>query len=139
MKHLQGRNFQLGENIFVGPDYPCYIIAEIGQNHQGDFELAKEMIKEAKKCGANCVKFQKSDLNAKFTAKVLSRTYDSRHSFGSTYGQHKTFLEFNKDQYKKLKEYAESLYIDFSASAMDEVTVFINEKKLFFKSYFNFI
>ena len=119
------RAFEICNGHFIGDGYPCYIIAEIGQNHQGDFEIAKKMIKEAKECGANCVKFQKSDLSAKFTKSVLSREYQSPHSFGDTYGQHKKFLEFSEEQYAALKAYAESLLIHFSASAMDEVSKLI--------------
>jgi len=81
------------------------------------------MIRQAKECGADCVKFQKSDLQAKFTPSVLNRPYQSPHAFGKTYGEHKKFLEFTKEQYVQLKAYAESLPIHFSASAMDEVSL----------------
>lgn len=117
---VEARCFEIGGRR-IGDGFPCYVIAEIGQNHQGDPQKAKEMIKIAKDCGADCVKFQKSDLPAKFTASVLSRPYNSPHSFGETYGEHKRFLEFSPETYKELKAYAESLPIHFSASAMDEV------------------
>lgn len=68
------------------------------------------------------MKFQKSCLEAKFTAAALARPYDSPHSFGSTYGQHKRFLEFSIEQFKELKDYAESCGLVFSASAMDRVS-----------------
>lgn len=48
-----------------------YIIAEIGANHNGDLELAKKMIDEAKKCGADCVKFQSWNKNTVFSKKGL--------------------------------------------------------------------
>ncbi len=74
------RSFELVNNRkWIGDGHPCFIIAEIGQNHQGSIEIAKELIKMAKDCGADCVKFQKSDLQAKFTKSVLSRHYDSPH------------------------------------------------------------
>ena len=60
------------------------------------------MIKQAKSAGANCVKFQKSNLEEKFTKSALSRTYSSQNSFGPTYGDHKRVLEFSDDQYKEL-------------------------------------
>uniref|UniRef100_A0A8C7QWI1 N-acetylneuraminic acid synthase a n=1 Tax=Oncorhynchus mykiss TaxID=8022 RepID=A0A8C7QWI1_ONCMY len=54
----------------IGGSNPCFIIAEIGQNHQGDIEIAKKMTKMAKDCGADCVKFQKSELEYKFNKRV---------------------------------------------------------------------
>jgi sialic acid synthase len=114
------RSFELVKGRWIGEGYPCFIIAEIGQNHQGDVNIAKELIKMAKDCGADCVKFQKSDLPIKFTKSVLERAYDSPHAFGHSYGDHKRFLEFSPDEYRELMTYATSLNIPFSASAMDE-------------------
>lgn len=79
------------------------------------------MIREASRAGVDCVKFQKSCLNEKFTSKALARSYNSPNSFGSTYGDHKSFLEFTIEQFKELKDYAESCGLVFSASAMDKV------------------
>lgn len=118
--------FELSPGRWIGEGFPCYIIAEIGQNHQGSIETAKKLMKVAKECGADCVKFQKSDFGAKFTGSVLSRRYDSPHAFGLTYGEHKQFLEFSVEQYQELMVYAQSLPIDFSASAMDEVKLIIS-------------
>ncbi|XP_034485448.1 sialic acid synthase [Drosophila innubila] len=97
-----------------------YIIAEIGQNHQGSLETAKLMMLEAKKAGCHCVKFQKSDLTAKFTRSALNRDYVSAHAWGKTYGKHKEYLEFSKEQYHQLQDYSYEIQIDFTASAMDE-------------------
>ncbi|CAG9861330.1 unnamed protein product [Phyllotreta striolata] len=96
-----------------------FVIAEIGQNHQGSLDTAKYLIKTAKDCGADCVKFQKSDIHEKFNKSALSRPYESPHSFGLTYGEHKRFLEFSEEEYRQLKEYACELGILFTASAMD--------------------
>ncbi|XP_011210164.2 sialic acid synthase isoform X1 [Bactrocera dorsalis] len=115
------------KNIFSDGD-TVYIIAEIGQNHQGNFNTAKEMISEAKRIGCDCVKFQKSCLPAKFSETALKRPYISENSFGKTYGEHKEFLEFSETQYRELKIYANSVGIDFTASAMDEISLdFLNE------------
>lgn len=81
------------------------------------------MIAQAAGAGVDCVKFQKSCLEAKFTAKALNRPYDSPNAFGSTYGEHKRYLEFSIEQFKELKDYAESLGLVFSASAMDQVSL----------------
>ena len=114
------RNFELVNGRWIGDGHPCFIIAEIGQNHQGDVTVAKELIRMAKECGADCVKFQKSDLTNKFTKSVLERPYESPHAFANNYGDHKRFLEFSSDEYHELKQYAASVNILFSASAMDE-------------------
>lgn len=105
-------------NHVIG-DCRTFIIAEIGQNHQGDLNVAKRMIREAKATGADCVKFQKSCLHEKFTTKALQRPYESVNSFGKTYGEHKEHLEFSIDQYRQLQAYANELSIIFTASAMD--------------------
>ncbi|EDW84984.1 uncharacterized protein Dwil_GK14403 [Drosophila willistoni] len=96
-----------------------YIIAEIGQNHQGSMDVAIKMIYEAKQAGCHCVKFQKSNLPSKFTRSALERDYKSKHSWGSTYGEHKEFLEFSYEQYRILQAYSQEISIDFTASAMD--------------------
>lgn len=72
-------------------------------------------------CGADCAKFQKSELEYKFNKKALERPYTSKHSWGKTYGEHKRHLEFSHDQYRELKNYAEEVGIFFTASGMDEV------------------
>ncbi|XP_022110452.1 sialic acid synthase-like [Acanthaster planci] len=113
--------FELAPGRMIGGDHPCFIIAEIGQNHQGDINIAKQMIKIAKEAGADCAKFQKSELQYKFNKAALARPYTSKNSFGRTYGEHKRFLEFSHAQYKELQEYAKEVGIYFTASGMDEV------------------
>ncbi|XP_042748186.1 uncharacterized protein LOC122191851, partial [Lagopus leucura] len=117
---IMPREFELCPGRRIGGDYPCFIIAEIGQNHQGDLDIAKRMIRMAKDCGADCAKFQKSELEYKFNKKALERPYTSKHSWGKTYGEHKRHLEFSHDQYRELKKYAEEVGIFFTASGMDE-------------------
>lgn len=70
-------------------------------------------------CGA--VKFQKTCLEAKFTEAALNHPYKNSNSWGSTYGEHKAFLEFSIDQFRELREFAANNDILFGASAMDEV------------------
>jgi len=112
--------FEICPGRKVGEGHPCFIIAEIGQNHQGDMKIAKQMIKMARDCGADCAKFQKSELEHKFNAAALDRPYASPHSWGDTYGEHKRFLEFSHDEFRELKRFAEDdVGIFFTASAMD--------------------
>ncbi|XP_042341768.1 N-acetylneuraminic acid synthase a [Plectropomus leopardus] len=127
--------FELCPGRMIGGNNPCFIIAEIGQNHQGDIEIAKKMIKMAKDCGADCAKFQKSELEYKFNKQALDRPYKSPHSWGATYGEHKRHLEFSHEQYRELQKYAEEVEIYFTASGMDEMAVeFLHELNVpFFK------
>lgn len=111
-------SFQIG-NRMIGGDNSVYVVAEIGQNHQGNIEIAKQMIVAAKAAGADCVKFQKSCLPEKFTEAALDRRYNGPNSWGHTYGAHKQYLEFNMQQYKQLQQFAHEHFIEFTASAMD--------------------
>lgn len=95
------------------------------------------MILEASRAGVDCVKFQKSCLQAKFTRSALNRPYISPNSYGLTYGEHKRYLEFTIEQFKELKDYAESCGLVFSASAMDIVCKFSSLS--LFLSFFFFI
>ena len=70
----------------------CKVIAEVGANHQGDFDKALEIIKFAALSGADFVKFQKRDVSN--PPKAWNRPYDSSNSFGKTYVEHRRFLEF---------------------------------------------
>ena len=83
-----------------------YLVAEIGCNHMGDIGLAKKLIDEAKFCGADYVKFQKRDNKILFTKKEYSAKHPiPANAFGSTYGKHREFLEFNLSQHKALISY----------------------------------
>lgn len=110
-------SFNIGDAVIGGRQ--TFVIAEIGQNHQGDMKTAKRLIAAAKAAGADCVKFQKSCLSEKFTHNALNRAYDGPNSWGKTYGAHKEHLEFSIDQYKLLQTFANETGIIFTASAMD--------------------
>ncbi|XP_015791305.1 sialic acid synthase-like isoform X2 [Tetranychus urticae] len=112
-------SFQLHPGRSVGADNPCYVIAEIGQNHQGEMSIAMELISGAAKAAVDCVKFQKSKLTRKFTRSALDRPYVSKHSFGANYGEHKRSLEFTEEQFHQLQRYALNEGVQFTASPMD--------------------
>lgn len=96
------------------------VIAEIGCNHMGQFEIAKELIKLAKDCGATVAKFQKRNVR-----ELLSKEdYYSPHpqpwnSYGENYGKHREALEFTIEQHADLKKYAEEIGIKYSTSVWD--------------------
>ena len=92
-----------------------YIIAEIGINHNGDLQTAKDLIKIAKDAGANAVKFQKRDINLVYTSDFLSESRES--PWGTTQRDQKEGLEFNKKQYGEIDSYCKQLGIDWFATA----------------------
>jgi N-acetylneuraminate synthase/sialic acid synthase len=95
------------------------VIAEIGHNHQGSVEKARELFREAKLAGAHAVKLQKRDNHGLYTRAAYNRPYDNENSFGATYGEHREFLEFGLKEYRELQRYAKELEIDFFATAFD--------------------
>lgn len=107
------------ENHRIGEDSDCYVIAEIGHNHQGNIETAKEMFRVAKECGADAVKLQKRDNRALYTKELYDKPYENRNSYGKTYGEHREALEFGWKEYVELKEYAKEIGIQMFATAFD--------------------
>ena len=96
------------------------IAAEICCNHQGNMEIAKQMIKVAADGNATVAKFQKRNNNEFLTEKQFNTPHPNKmHSFGDPYGVHREFLEFSINQHKELKEYAESVGIMYSSSTFD--------------------
>jgi N-acetylneuraminate synthase/sialic acid synthase len=107
------------DGVAISDDRPCWVIAEIGHNHQGDVEKAKQLFREAKLAGAAAVKLQKRDNRSLFTREAYQRPYEHENSFGRTYGEHREFLEFGREQYVELQRYARELGITFFATAFD--------------------
>ena len=87
-------------------DYP-FIIAEIGNNHNGDMAIAKRLIDEAQKCNVNAVKFQTKDIETAFPQELLNKNYEGQNSFGKTYREHKQVLELSLENLTELKKYSE--------------------------------
>ena len=98
-----------------------YVIAEIGCNHKGDLEIAKEMIRVAKIfCKVDAVKFQKRNNRELLT----NDQYEAPHpnpvnAYGDTYGEHREFLEFSLEEHQILKAYCEELEITYATSVWD--------------------
>ncbi len=112
----------------VNDDTDAYVIAEIGNNHQGNLELCKKLFLNAKECGADAVKLQKRDNKFLLSKTQYNSPYDNPNSFGATYGEHRDFLEFGEKEYLILKEYADSLGISFFATPFDKHSVDFLEK-----------
>ena len=103
----------------ISDNSDCYVVAEIGHNHQGELEKAKELFFAAKECGAHAVKLQKRDNRALYTAELYNQVYDHRNSYGKTYGEHRDYLEFGRDEYEELIRYAREINITFFSTAFD--------------------
>ncbi len=99
-----------------------YIIAEIGQNHQGDLEHAKKLIQKAAEAGVNAVKSQKRHTRTLLTPEEYDRPYDSPNAFADTYGKHRDALELSVEQHLELKKVAESYGLDYFVSPWDPVS-----------------
>ena len=94
-----------------------YLIAEIGINHNGDVKIAKQLIKNAKDCGFDSVKFQKRTINIVYDEKTLDTLRES--PWGKTTREQKLGLEFEKLEYDEIDKYCKELKIDWFASAWD--------------------
>lgn len=103
----------------INDDGDCYIIAEIGHNHQGELSKAKDLFKVAKECGAHAVKLQKRHNRSLYTRELYDSPYNTENSYGPTYGAHREALEFGYDEYMELKTYAKQLGLAMFATAFD--------------------
>jgi len=93
------------------------IIAEIGINHNGDMGICKKLIDVAADSGANCVKFQKRDIDQVYTQDFLDSSRESQ--WGTTQREQKTGLEFSAEQYQEIEDYCKSKDLEWFASAWD--------------------
>lgn len=107
--------------VMVGDGQPCYVIAEIGINHNGDIEIAKKLIEMADAAGCNAVKFQKRTVDVVYTREELAKPRDN--PFGPTNGDLKRGLEFGLEQYREIDRYCKELDIPWFASCWDEGSV----------------
>ncbi|MBM3231067.1 N-acetylneuraminate synthase family protein [Candidatus Peregrinibacteria bacterium] len=108
-------------NHMVGPGNPCFVIAEIGINHNGDIDITKRLIDTAVACGCDAVKFQKRTVDIVYMPEELARPREN--PFGPTNGDLKRGLEFGEKQYKEIDRYAKEKGIQWFASCWDEASV----------------
>jgi N-acetylneuraminate synthase/sialic acid synthase len=106
----------------IADDTPCFVIAEIGHNHQGSVEKAQELFVLAKQAGVDAVKLQKRDNRRLYTRALYDSAYDNENSFGSTYGAHREALELDRGAYVELQACARELGLVFFATAFDETS-----------------
>ncbi|MBI4398008.1 MAG: N-acetylneuraminate synthase family protein [Candidatus Omnitrophica bacterium] len=107
------------DEALITDDSDCFVIAEIGHNHQGSVQKAMELIRTAKECGANAVKFQKRNNRQLYTKSMYEMPYSHENSFGATYGEHRENLELDQNAYGELKHFCRELGITFFATPFD--------------------
>lgn len=103
----------------VGDGHPCFVIAEVGLNHNGDPRLAQRIIDAAIAAGADAVKFQKRTVDTLAIASVLDAPDDRFPAFGLTYRQIREHLEFDTAEYSAIKQYCDDRGILFVATPFD--------------------
>lgn len=105
----------------VGLNEPCYMIAEIGINHNGDVEVARKLIDKAVEFGFDAVKFQKRTIEVVYSPEDLARPRES--PFGTTNGDLKRGLEFGLAEYQEIDRYCKEKAIQWFCSPWDEKSV----------------
>jgi len=114
-------NVSIGGRL-VGDHQPCFIVAEIGINHNGDLEIAKELIRVAKKAGVDAVKFQKR--TPELCVPLAQRQVMRETPWGYiTYMEYREKVEFNMDQYKEIDEFCRENNVFWFASVWDKPSV----------------
>ncbi|MFA5117974.1 MAG: N-acetylneuraminate synthase family protein [Candidatus Omnitrophota bacterium] len=108
-------------NTLIGDEQPCYVIAEIGINHNGSLDIAKKLIDAAVESGCNAVKFQKRTVDIVYTKEELAKPREN--PFGATNGDLKRGLEFGLEQYRVIDSYCKEKGITWFASCWDKQSV----------------
>ncbi len=108
-------------NAFVGDGRPCFVVAEIGINHNGDVGIAKNLIDVAEASGCNAVKFQKRTVDVVYSLEELAKPRET--PFGMTNGDLKRGLEFGRPEYEQIDFYCREQEIPWFASCWDEESV----------------
>jgi N-acetylneuraminate synthase/sialic acid synthase len=106
----------------IADDEPCYVIAEIGNNHGGSATTALEMVMAAADAGCEAVKFQRRANGTLYSRELLDKPYENLHSFGRTYGEHRAALELPLTDYAHVYHTAENRGLACFATAFDELS-----------------
>lgn len=106
---------------WVGEGEPCFVVAEIGINHNGSMDTARKLISAAALAGCQAVKFQKRTVEVVFTREELARPRET--PFGSTNGDLKFGLELGYDAYRAIDDYCKTHQMLWFASCWDEASV----------------
>lgn len=107
------------DGVVINDDSDSYVIAEIGQNHEGDVKKCMALFDAAKQAGAQAVKLQKRNNEKLYTNAMYNETYNSENAYAATYGAHRNKLEFDRQQYLDLFQYAKEIGITMFSTAWD--------------------
>ncbi len=105
-------------NALIGKNQPCFVIAEIGINHNGKVELAKKLIDIAVSSGCDAVKFQKRTVDIVYSTEELAMPRSN--PFGETNGDLKRGLELKLEDYEEIDDYCKKKGIIWFASCWDK-------------------
>ena len=114
------KEIKIGATL-IGDNHPCFIVAEIGINHNGNIAIAKQLIDTAEAAGCNAVKFQKRTIDVVYTPEELAKPREN--PFGPTNGDLKRGLEFGEKEYEEINRYCHEQEILWFASCWDEASV----------------
>ncbi len=117
---MSRRTVKIGNKV-VGDGSPCYVVAEIGINHNGSMENTLNLIDLAKESGCDAVKFQKRTVDIVYTAEELARPREN--PFGKTNGDLKRGLEFGQEEFSQIDKYCKEKGVDWFVSCWDEASV----------------
>ena len=120
------REIKLGKRM-IGDGHPTYVVGEVGINHNGDMEIAKELIRAAKENGLDAVKFQKRTPELCVPDNQKNQMRETPWGYIS-YLDYRYKVEFNEEQYWEIDTYCKELGIDWFASPWDELSVDFLEK-----------
>jgi N-acetylneuraminate synthase len=96
------------------------VIAEIGCNHKGEMQIAKDLLTLAKESGAYCGKFQKRTPKELLTPEQYAAPHPNPHnSYGDTYGAHREALELSVEDHKELQDHCKKIGLEYSCSVWD--------------------
>jgi len=115
------KTIAIGNNI-IGDDQAVYVIAEIGLNHNGSVDIAKQLIDVAVEAGAQAVKFQKRTPEIS-TPEHMKATPRETPWGTMTYLEYRYRVEFEQEQYSEIDRYCKSVGVDWFASPWDEPSV----------------
>ena len=96
-----------------------YIIAEVGQNHQGSIQEALRYVVTFASLGASAVKFQMRNNKVLFDNSVYDMPYDSHNAFADTYGAHREYLELDISEFRLIRQRCKDLSVDFIITPFD--------------------
>lgn len=122
MDHLNQNTIDINMKFFDKKYFTTnsFVIAEIGQNHQGDIDLAKKYISEFANAGAHAVKFQTRNNKLLFSEESYNKDYNSDNAFAKKYGQHREHLELDRSNYPELLKECKKFGIKFMSTPFDE-------------------